>query len=109
MVATSVAIPPVAVAHRLRGEPPLGPAEVPAGARGRTGAGAPRAVAVLFDRDGTLVHDVPYNGDPELVSPVPGALAALARLRARGVPVGVVTNQSGDRPRPAHAARTSSG
>ena len=22
---------------------------------------------VLFDRDGTLVHDVPYNGDPDLV------------------------------------------
>jgi histidinol-phosphate phosphatase family protein len=51
--------------------------------------------AVLFDRDGTLVHDVPYNGDPALVRPVPGALAALSRLRADGVPVGVVTNQSG--------------
>jgi histidinol-phosphate phosphatase family protein len=51
--------------------------------------------AVLFDRDGTLVRDVPYNGDPALVDPLPGALAALARLRAAGVPVGVVTNQSG--------------
>jgi histidinol-phosphate phosphatase family protein len=50
---------------------------------------------VLFDRDGTLVHDIPYNGDPALVDPVPGALAALTRLRAVGVPVGVVTNQSG--------------
>ena len=28
--------------------------------------------AVLFDRDGTLIRDVPYNGDPELVEPVPG-------------------------------------
>jgi D-glycero-D-manno-heptose 1,7-bisphosphate phosphatase len=51
--------------------------------------------AVLFDRDGTLVHDVPYNGDPALVDPVPGARAALDRVRSHGIPVGVVTNQSG--------------
>ncbi|MDQ0584304.1 D-glycero-alpha-D-manno-heptose-1,7-bisphosphate 7-phosphatase [Streptomyces rishiriensis] len=50
---------------------------------------------VLFDRDGTLVHDVPYNGDPELVRPVDGAREALGLLRARGVGTGVVTNQSG--------------
>src|SRR5690348_5821530 len=50
--------------------------------------------AVLFDRDGTLVHDVPYNGDPALVRPVPGARAALDRLRAAGLRLGVVTNQS---------------
>jgi HAD superfamily hydrolase (TIGR01662 family) len=51
--------------------------------------------AVLFDRDGTLVVDVPYCGDPEAVTPVPTAGAALALLRAAGIPVGVVTNQSG--------------
>ena len=51
--------------------------------------------AVLIDRDGTLVVDVPYNGDPALVEPVPTALAALQRLRAAGVPVAVVSNQSG--------------
>ncbi|OWA11972.1 hypothetical protein B9W62_07980 [Streptomyces sp. CS113] len=51
--------------------------------------------AVLFDRDGTLVHDVPYNGDPERVRPVDGAREAVALLRARGIRVGVVTNQSG--------------
>jgi D-glycero-D-manno-heptose 1,7-bisphosphate phosphatase len=51
--------------------------------------------AVLFDRDGTLVVDVPYNGDPARVRPVPGAAAALRLLRAAGIPVGVVTNQSG--------------
>ncbi|GAA0805862.1 hypothetical protein Sya03_37060 [Spirilliplanes yamanashiensis] len=51
--------------------------------------------AVLFDRDGTLVHDVPYNGDPALVEPVAGARAALDRLRAAGLRLGVVTNQSG--------------
>jgi len=51
--------------------------------------------AVLFDRDGTLVVDVPYCADPALVTPVPTARAALALLRAAGIPVGVVTNQSG--------------
>ncbi|MGW0533965.1 D-glycero-alpha-D-manno-heptose-1,7-bisphosphate 7-phosphatase [Streptomyces sp. NPDC003032] len=50
---------------------------------------------VLFDRDGTLVEDVPYNGDPDLVRPVPGAGEALALLRASGIGTGVVTNQSG--------------
>ncbi|MFB9447292.1 HAD-IIIA family hydrolase [Dactylosporangium vinaceum] len=51
--------------------------------------------AVLLDRDGTLIEDVPYNGDPALVRPMPGARAALDRLRATGLRLGVVTNQSG--------------
>ncbi|TDN90687.1 HAD family hydrolase [Microbacterium sp. BK668] len=51
--------------------------------------------AVLFDRDGTLVVDVPYNGDPAAVTPMPGAREAVARLRRAGVRVGVVSNQSG--------------
>lgn len=54
-----------------------------------------RPAAVLFDRDGTLVEDVPYNGDPDLVRVVPGAREALRLLRACGVRTGVVTNQSG--------------
>ncbi|MCW3004162.1 MAG: HAD-superfamily hydrolase subfamily, partial [Conexibacter sp.] len=52
-------------------------------------------LAVLLDRDGTLIHDVPYNADPSLVLPMPGVRRALDRLRARGVKVGVVSNQSG--------------
>ncbi|MEU3094496.1 HAD family hydrolase [Streptomyces sp. NPDC006967] len=51
--------------------------------------------AVLFDRDGTLVHDVPYNADPARVRPVEGAREALDELRAHGIRTGVVTNQSG--------------
>ncbi|MFY1599265.1 HAD-IIIA family hydrolase [Micromonospora sp. WMMD737] len=51
--------------------------------------------AVLLDRDGTLIEDVPYNGDPEKVRPLPGARAALDRLRAAGLRLAVVTNQSG--------------
>jgi histidinol-phosphate phosphatase family protein len=54
-----------------------------------------RPAAVLLDRDGTLVHDVPYNGDPERVAPLPGAAEALARLRRAGIPTAVVSNQSG--------------
>ncbi|NUS36602.1 MAG: HAD family hydrolase [Pseudarthrobacter sp.] len=51
--------------------------------------------AVLFDRDGTLVVDVPYNGDPDLVQPVPGAKDVLDSLRAAGFATGVISNQSG--------------
>ncbi len=51
--------------------------------------------AVLFDRDGTLIIDVPYNGDPALVEPMPGAKAVLDALRAEGLATGVVSNQSG--------------
>jgi histidinol-phosphate phosphatase family protein len=50
---------------------------------------------VLFDRDGTLVVDVPYNGDPGAVRPMPTALEAVAAVRAAGLPIGVVSNQSG--------------
>lgn len=51
--------------------------------------------AVLFDRDGTLVVDVPYNGDPARVQPVPGARAALDAVRSAGLATAVVSNQSG--------------
>ncbi|WP_369212295.1 D-glycero-alpha-D-manno-heptose-1,7-bisphosphate 7-phosphatase [Streptomyces flavofungini] len=59
-----------------------------AGLRGLPGA-------VLFDRDATLVVDVPYNGDPARVRLMPGARDAVDAVRAAGVPVGVVSNQSG--------------
>lgn len=51
--------------------------------------------AVLFDRDETLVMDVPFNGDPERVRPAPNAKALLDRLRGAGLPLAVVSNQSG--------------
>jgi HAD superfamily hydrolase (TIGR01662 family) len=85
MLVTSAAIPPYAVHQRLHGEI----------AHRRTGRWTAPVKAVLFDRDGTLVDDVPYNGDPQLVRPVPGAREAVQRLRAAGLKVGVVTNQSG--------------
>ncbi|WP_181134093.1 MULTISPECIES: HAD-IIIA family hydrolase [unclassified Rathayibacter] len=58
-------------------------------------ARAPRLRGILFDRDATLVVDVPYNGDPAQVSPMPTALAAVERAREAGLVLGVVTNQSG--------------
>jgi histidinol-phosphate phosphatase family protein len=50
--------------------------------------------AVLLDRDGTLIVDVPHNADPAKVAPMPTARAAVDLLRASGLPIGVVTNQS---------------
>jgi HAD superfamily hydrolase (TIGR01662 family) len=86
MAATSIAMPFLATAQRLRGEL----------TRPRPRGTAPQPpAAVLFDRDGTLVVDVPYNGDPDRVEPMPGAREALALLRDAGLPVGVVSNQSG--------------
>jgi histidinol-phosphate phosphatase family protein len=89
MGATSVAMPFVATAWRAAGM-----AMAPGRARGPRRRRSPPA-AVLFDRDGTLVVDVPYNGDPARVRPLPGARAALDRVRAAGVALGVVSNQSG--------------
>ena len=51
--------------------------------------------AVFLDRDGTLMHDTGYVGDPALVEVYPGVPAALARLKARGFKTVIVTNQSG--------------
>jgi D-glycero-D-manno-heptose 1,7-bisphosphate phosphatase len=50
---------------------------------------------VLFDRDETIVVDVPFNGDPDRVEPAPNARALLDRLRAAGLRLAVVSNQSG--------------
>ncbi|MDQ3762688.1 MAG: HAD-IIIA family hydrolase [Actinomycetota bacterium] len=85
MLVTSIAIPPVACWHRLAGELRWR----------RVSPATPVPAAVLFDRDDTLIHDVPYNTDPAAVRPVPGARDVLDRLRDIGIPVGVVTNQSG--------------
>jgi len=87
MLVTSSAIPPVAVASWCGGA-------VRAGVRSPNRPRR-RIEAVLFDRDGTLVVDVPYNADPDRVLPMPGARRSLDRLRDAGVQLAVVTNQSG--------------
>lgn len=51
--------------------------------------------AIFLDRDGTLNEEVDFLSDPEQLVLIPGAAAAVARLNALGIPVVVVTNQSG--------------
>ncbi|HEX9081979.1 MAG TPA: HAD family hydrolase [Holophagaceae bacterium] len=51
--------------------------------------------AVFLDRDGTLNEEVDFLSDPDQLVMIPGAAAAVAKLNARGIPVVVVTNQSG--------------
>jgi histidinol-phosphate phosphatase family protein len=105
MLVTSALIPPAATFHTLRGLREL-PRKVAnserVAARRRSvatvtgiSAASDRPHAVLLDRDGTLVVDVPYNDDPAAVEPMPSAAEALDRLRAAGVSTAVVSNQSG--------------
>jgi D-glycero-D-manno-heptose 1,7-bisphosphate phosphatase len=54
-----------------------------------------RRRAVFFDRDGTLMEDAHYCGDPAMVKVFPGVPEALRRLRRAGFGVFIVTNQSG--------------
>lgn len=54
-----------------------------------------RNAAVFLDRDGTIMHDVEYCGDPTRVEVFDGAAAALRRLKAAGFKIIVITNQSG--------------
>ncbi len=54
-----------------------------------------RYSAAFLDRDGTLIVDRGYLGDPSGVELLPGAAQAVTLLNARAIPVYVVTNQSG--------------
>jgi histidinol-phosphate phosphatase family protein len=85
MLMTSAVIPPLATWHWFRGL---------VSSRG-VRRWPDRPLAVLFDRDGTLIHDLAYNGDPTQVVPVATAHEAVERLRAHRILIGVVTNQSG--------------
>ncbi|HDR8999465.1 TPA: HAD-IIIA family hydrolase [Burkholderia vietnamiensis] len=51
--------------------------------------------AVLLDKDGTLLENVPYNVDPARMRLAPGAARALRTLGATGMPIAVVSNQPG--------------
>jgi D-glycero-D-manno-heptose 1,7-bisphosphate phosphatase len=60
---------------------------------GEDGA-APR-IAVFLDRDGTVIEDRHYLGDPAGVELLSGAGGSIARLNRAGLLVILVTNQSG--------------
>ncbi|WP_422749109.1 HAD-IIIA family hydrolase [Mycobacterium sp. WMMD1722] len=83
MTLTSALIPPVALYHRMRGE------------WAYRGARRDPPLAVLLDRDDTIIVDSPYLNDPAGVKPMPGAVEALTRLRDRGLLLAIVSNQSG--------------
>jgi histidinol-phosphate phosphatase family protein len=51
--------------------------------------------AAFLDRDGTIIRDLSYVGDPRDVELLPGAAAAIRRLNDREIAVVVITNQSG--------------
>jgi D-glycero-D-manno-heptose 1,7-bisphosphate phosphatase len=51
--------------------------------------------AVFFDRDDTIIRNVPYLGDPRQVEILPGVAAALKRLQQAGYELFIVSNQSG--------------
>ncbi|RZT42481.1 D-glycero-alpha-D-manno-heptose-1,7-bisphosphate 7-phosphatase [Cupriavidus agavae] len=53
------------------------------------------AGAILLDKDGTLLHDVPYNVDPARIRLADTAGDALRRLARLGMPLAVVSNQPG--------------
>ncbi len=51
--------------------------------------------AIFLDRDGTIIHDTHYLSRPEDVELLPDAARAINRLNGTGLPVILVTNQSG--------------
>jgi len=51
--------------------------------------------AVFFDRDGTLMEEVHYCGDPRQVRVYAGVSEGLRRLKEAGFRTFIVSNQSG--------------
>ena len=51
--------------------------------------------AVFFDRDNTIIEDIPYNGDPDKVILMQGALEAMKHCQYLGYELIIITNQSG--------------
>ena len=51
--------------------------------------------AVFLDRDGTINEHIEYLSDPHGFAPIPGAFAAIKRLRDLGYRIVIITNQPG--------------
>jgi D,D-heptose 1,7-bisphosphate phosphatase len=51
--------------------------------------------AVFLDKDGTILLDLPYNANPDLMCFAPGAVAGLSRLGTLGLPLIIISNQAG--------------
>lgn len=53
------------------------------------------SAAIFLDKDGTIINDVPYNVDVELVELAPGTIDGLRRFSEAGYRLIVISNQSG--------------
>ena len=51
--------------------------------------------AVFLDKDGTLIEDVPYNVNPDLIQLTAGAEIGLRSLTSAGYKLIIISNQSG--------------
>jgi D-glycero-D-manno-heptose 1,7-bisphosphate phosphatase len=76
--------------------PQSGPADADGGIWCEISSGNFAARPALFlDRDGVLVEDTHYLGRPEDIRMLPGAAEAIAQCNRLGIPVVLVSNQSG--------------
>ncbi len=57
--------------------------------------GTPGAPAAFLDRDGTIIEDLGYLGDPAGIRLIPGAMDGLRALQQAGFRLVLVTNQAG--------------
>ena len=51
--------------------------------------------AVFLDKDGTLIPDIPYNVNPELITLQPDVVEGLQRLQMAGYQLIIISNQAG--------------
>jgi D-glycero-D-manno-heptose 1,7-bisphosphate phosphatase len=52
-------------------------------------------IGLFLDRDGTINEEVEFLSSPDNVRLIPGAAEAIRRANALGIPVIIITNQSG--------------
>src|SRR4051812_26703931 len=51
--------------------------------------------AIFLDKDGTLIPDIPYNVNPDLITLQDGVLEGLQLLQEQGYRLVVISNQAG--------------
>jgi D,D-heptose 1,7-bisphosphate phosphatase len=56
---------------------------------------AEKRKAVFLDKDGTLIPDIPYNVNPDLITLQPGVIEGLQLLKENGFVFVVISNQAG--------------
>ena len=56
---------------------------------------AEKRKAIFLDKDGTLIPDIPYNVNPDLITLQPGVIEGLKLLKEEGYLFVVISNQAG--------------